>query len=223
MTITLGSADLKDVRLYHNNVPIGSGLETKREDDETPSGPGRISVPVRLVKGSNNFYAMATATGRAGSWDSRSDEVEIAYDGPSDPGKLHIIALGVGDYTTRKLKFADRDAERISEVLHARLDVAGKTPGMRIVRTNGDVSTEGVNKAFGELARAVKGRPQDTVVVFLAGHTGVFESLQFCLLLPSYRFPAGAPWWPRRETPSSPETRSGPRFPPDPATSCPMP
>jgi hypothetical protein len=146
------------------------------------------------VKGSNSFYAMATATGREGSWDSRSDEVEIAYDGPSDPGKLHILALGVGDYKTRKLKFADRDAERISEVLHERgLDVAGKAPGIRIVRTNGDVSTEGVTKAFGELAREVKGRPQDTVVVFLAGHTGVFESLQFCLLLPSYRFPAGAP------------------------------
>ena len=47
--------------------------------------------------------------------------------------------------------------------------------------------------AFTELGREVRGRPQDTVVLFLAGHTGVFDNERFCLLLPKYPFPADAP------------------------------
>ena len=39
----------------------------------------------------------------------------------------------------------------------------------------------------------MRNSPQDKVVVFLAGHTGVFNSNRFCLLLPNYPFPANAP------------------------------
>lgn len=187
VTVSLGSPTMKDVRLYQNNVPIASGLEAAGGNE------AKVSVPVRLVKGSNQFYAMATAPAGEGSFDSRSPEVVLPYEGPMEPGLLHVVALGVSDYQRRRLKFADHDAERLSQVLHERgLSNQGKG-GMRIVRTNTDVSTEGVTKAFTEVARAVKGRPQDTVVVFLAGHTGVMAADQFCLLLPSYPFAPEAP------------------------------
>ena len=43
-----------------------------------------------------------------------------------------VVALGVGAYERRELKYAGRDASRVSEVLHARgLDAAG-SPGVRI-------------------------------------------------------------------------------------------
>jgi WD40 repeat protein/uncharacterized caspase-like protein len=201
VTVSLGSPALRDVRLYQNNVPIASGLET------AGAGGAKVSVPVRLVKGTNQFYAMATAPAGEGSFDSRSPEVVLPYEGPMDPGLLHVVALGVSDYQRRRLKFADHDAERLSEVLHERgLRDQGKG-GMRIVRTNSDVTTEGVTKAFTQVARAVKGRPQDTVVVFLAGHTGVMASDQFCLLLPSYPFAPEAP--PRSPTRSAVVAREG--------------
>jgi WD40 repeat protein/uncharacterized caspase-like protein len=193
LTVILGSRDQKDIRLYHNNVPIKTGLESI-EAAAPATSLGRITVPVRLVKGINEFYAMATTTGRDGSFDSKSPEIRISYDGPSDPGQLHVIALGVGDYKRRRLQFADRDAELISGALHDRsAKIAGVPPGMRIVLPNGEATPEGVNKAFREVAERVKDRPQDTVVVFLAGHTGVFEAVQFCLLLPSFPFPAEEP------------------------------
>ena len=195
VTILLGGRGQKDVRLYHNDSPIGADLETEAlASPGATNQPGRIKVPVKLVKGSNRFYAMATTASQEGSFDSRSTAIELSYLGETDPGRLHVLALGVGDYNRRRLKFAEHDAERISEILHERgIDSTGKEKGLRIVRTNADVSTEDVNKAFRQLNKAVKGRPQDTVVVFLAGHTGVFENSQFCLLLPSYPFPKEAP------------------------------
>ena len=51
-----------------------------------------------------------------------------------------------------------------------------------------EVSRENVERVFDEIARRVEDRPQDTVVVFLAGHTDVFDPQRFCLLLPTYPF-----------------------------------
>ena len=49
------------------------------------------------------------------------------------------------------------------------------------------------SEAFADIARRVADRPQDTVVVFLAGHTGVFNPQRFCLLLPDFPFPENEP------------------------------
>jgi Caspase domain len=190
LTILLAPDGLADARLYHNGVAIGAGLEASAAPDAV-APPARVTVPVQLVKGRNRFYAMASYRGADRTFDSRSPEVEVDYAGSAEPGRLHVLALGVGDYARRRLKFAEHDAQRISEILHDRgLEVAGKR-GLRLVRTNADVSVEGVSADFRALAR--EARPEDTVVVFLAGHTGVFEAGQFCLLLPSFPFPAESP------------------------------
>ena len=185
LRISLGAADLRDVRLYHNGVPIPVGLE-----DTPPPLPERIDVRVRLLPGMNRFYAMA---GRDGAFDSRSQELEIPYEGAAEAGRLHVLALGVGNYEREKLNFARRDAERLSEVLHLRGLGRGQQRGKSVLLTDEQVNARNVSRAFTELAREVKDHPQDTVVLFLAGHTGVFENERFCLLLPRYPFPKEAP------------------------------
>jgi hypothetical protein len=185
LRVSLGSGDLRDVRLYHNGVPIPSGLE-----EAPPPLPERIEVPVRLVRGTNRFYAMA---GRDGAYDSRSDEVEVRYEGEEEAGRLHVIALGVGNYERERLAFAGRDAERLSQVLHERGLDAGRKPGKRHLLTDENVNARSVLQAFSDIAREVRGHPQDTVVLFLAGHTGVFDRERFCLLLRNYPFPEEAP------------------------------
>lgn len=59
-----------------------------------------------------------------------------------------------------------------------------------IVLVNEDVRKEEVDKKFQELRNRVRGRPEDTVVVFLAGHTDIRGGF-FCLLLPAAEMPAG--------------------------------
>jgi WD40 repeat protein len=185
LTISLGSPDLKDVRLYHNGIPVPSGQE-----DAQPPLPDQFTVPVRLLPGTNRFYAMAS---RDGTFDCRSSEVEIPFDGAVEPGRLHIIALGVGNYDREKLQFAKRDAERLSEVLHDKGLTRDQERGRSILLTDNQVNARKIADAFSEMSREVRERPQDTVVLFLAGHTGVFDNERFCLLLPKYPFPADAP------------------------------
>lgn len=185
LNISFGSPDLKDIRLYHNGIPIPSGME-----DIKPPLPDQFAVQVRLLPGTNRFYAMAS---RDGAFDSRSSDVEIAYEGKLEPGRLHIIALGVGNYDREKLQFAKRDAERLSEVLHTRGLTRDQQRGRSILLTDNQVNARNIADAFTQLGREVRGRPQDTVVLFLAGHTGVFDNERFCLLLPKYPFPVNAP------------------------------
>ena len=185
LNISFGSPDLKDIRLYHNGIPIPSGME-----DIKPPLPDQFAVQVRLLPGTNRFYAMAS---RDGAFDSRSSDVEIAYEGKLEPGRLHIIALGVGNYDREKLQFAKRDAERLSEVLHTRGLTRDQQRGRSILLTDNQVNARNIADAFTQLGREVRGRPQDTVVLFLAGHTGVFDNERFCLLLPKYPFPVDAP------------------------------
>ena len=185
LSVTLGAADWTDVALYHNDRPIATGLESAKKPF-----PEQFPVKTRLVKGTNRFHAMAS---REGAYSSISEPVEIEYEGPMEPGRLHVVALGVGAYQRRELKYAGRDASSISEVLHARgLDATG-SPGVRIFLPDKDVTPENIEDAFDQVAAEVENRPQDKVVVFLAGHTGVFDANRFCLLLPTFPFPADAP------------------------------
>ena len=187
LSVRLGAADLKDFRLYHNGIPIATSLEEK------PGPlPREFPVRVRLVMGDNRFYAMAS---RPGSYDSRSPEpdLQIPYVGKMEPGKVHVVSLGVGKYNRARLNFPALDAEQLSELLHQRgLDPQGKG-GLRIFRTDDQVNLDSVNQAFRQLEEEVRNRPQDTVVVFLAGHTGVFDKGSFRLLLPSFPLSKEAP------------------------------
>jgi hypothetical protein len=186
LTITLGAEDLKDVRLYHNDVLIPSGWG----DNEPHPEKLRFDVPVRLLPDRNRFYVMAS---KDGAFDSCSNVVDVDCAAPMERGQLHILALGVGGYEQRRLHYPGHDAERISAVLHARgVDAAGQR-GIRIVLPEAELNVDTVEAAFERIARRVLDRPQDTVVVFLAGHTGVFNPQRFCLLLPSFPFRPQAP------------------------------
>ena len=135
--------------------------------------------------------------------------------GPMEPGSLHILAVGVGAYPRRSVPYARRDAEQLGEVLQRSGLGAGGRRGIRIVLIDDAVTLENVERAFDEIARQVQGHPQDTVVVFLAGHTAVLGPQGFCLLLPSYPFPAEAPSLALARdlaADTRPETEADPRF-----------
>ena len=193
LRISLADASLANegLRLYQNGMPVQD-----RRDFRPLEGPGKYAyaVRVRLRSGPNRFYAMAS---RPNDVDARSDDVVIRYDGPETPGQFHILALGVKDYARNALRYASNDAVEIADHLH-KYGVEGlDRPGKKIVLTDDKVSEASVEKAFMDLRRAVKGRPEDTVVIFLAGHTDVLIDPsgreRFSLLLPSFPFPANAP------------------------------
>ena len=184
LTITLGAADFQDVRLYHNDVPIPITW------NQNGPRPMSLDVTVTLAPNRNRFYVMAS---RENVYDSCSKVVEVDYQAPMDPGQIHILALGVGAYERRRLKYPQRDAEQLGRLLYRRgVDKQGNR-GLSFSLPDAEVSRKSVQDAFDRIARYVEDRPQDTVVVFLAGHTGLLESQRFCLLLPTFPFPKDEP------------------------------
>ena len=129
---------------------------------------------------------------RPGSIDGRSPDVEVRYDGPENPPRLHVLALGISTYQRRALRYAHSDAEEIANFLHQRGIVANGEPGLRLVLTNHEVTENNVQQALLTLRDRVKGHPEDTVVIFLAGHTGIHDD-RFSLLLPTFPFPKNDP------------------------------
>jgi WD40 repeat protein len=181
--------DIQQLRVYQNGVPVQEATDLRRLDDK-----GHYGARVRLARGPNRFYAMA---GRPGDIDARSEDVVVTYDGPEPPSRLHVLALGVKEYARNALRFASLDAQQLAEHLH-RSGIEGvESPGQKIVLTDGDVSERSVQDAFTTLRREVKGRPEDVVVVFLAGHTDVLQDNagreRFSLLLTPFPFPESAP------------------------------
>jgi WD40 repeat protein/uncharacterized caspase-like protein len=184
LTITLREPELADVRLYQNGVPVQAYGDLERTSD-----PRRLLARVTLRPGANRFYAMAS---RPGAIDGRSEEVEVRLDRAEAPGQLHILALGVSTYRRRALRYADDDAQELAALLHRRsIELTGKE-GLCQVLVNEQVTVRNVENALLALRDRVRGRPEDTVVLFLAGHS-VVKGDRFSLLLPTYPFPEGDP------------------------------
>ncbi|MBX6315949.1 MAG: caspase family protein, partial [Isosphaeraceae bacterium] len=180
LTISLGESGLEDLRLYQNGTPVAVDLEAGRR---------RVEVPVRLRKGTNRFYAMATRPGSR-AFDGRSNVVEVRYEGDEAAGRVHGLALGVSRYRQEKrsLKFAASDAAELADFLRTHGVNAAREPGVWRVLADEEITEEAVDGAFREIRDQTAGRPEDTVVVFLAGHVDVLGG-RFSLLLSRFRFP----------------------------------
>ena len=186
LTVWSGDPSPGGLRLYQNGVPI------RAEGDFQPGEtPHFARTKVQLRKGENRLYAMAS---KPGSADGKSDEVVLRYDGPEPAGRLHTLALGISDYEKRALKYAHVDALGIADFLRRQGVQGADRPGERIVLVDQDVNMDKIEDAFRRLRDATRGRPEDTVVLFLAGHTDTDEAAnQFCLLLPRFPFEGNPP------------------------------
>jgi len=186
LSISLSEPGLADLRLYQNGVPVQSDPDFHREPAQQ-----RVTIHVRLRPGLNRFYAMAGRPGRA-DLEGRSEVVEVRYDGAEPAGRLHVLALGVSEYSPgdRALRFADQDALRLADFLK-KSGVRAAAPGLSIVLKNKQVSEAAIDEAFVAIREQVKERPEDTVVIFMAGHADMLNG-RFVLLLPTFRFRQGA-------------------------------
>lgn len=182
LTIRLGGSDYRDVRLYHDYVAV-----RWQDDFRHPSDRRLLRTTVRLHGGRNRFFAMA---GKAGAVDGRSGEVVVESPDSESPGRLHVLALGVGRYANRPLQFAAADARGLAGYLLEHPPGGSDRAGLRLILTDDDgpVTPDRVAEAFRQLREAVRNHPEDTLVVFLAGHSSTLAG-QFCMFLSGYRFP----------------------------------
>jgi WD40 repeat protein len=148
--------------LFHNGARLLAEGDT-RKDETTVVRRFRT----RLVEGDNKLEVRAAS--EDGSWESEPAELTLRYDRPLDKGILYVVAVGVSKYAddSLSLKFAADDARALVALFQRR----GQSLYRKVhplLLPDDRATRAGIREALDEIAR--KAQPQDTLVVFLAGH-----------------------------------------------------
>jgi WD40 repeat protein len=148
----------------------------------------RRSFTVALVEGDNRLEVKAASAD--GSWESEPASLTLRYERPLPKGELYLVAVGVSKHAQAglDLKFAAKDARAVADLFQRRGKALHKAVHVTAL-TDTKATRDGVAKAFA--AVKVRARPQDTLVVFLAGH-GTMVGQRYYFIPADFRRTAGA-------------------------------
>lgn len=161
-----------EVRLFHNGKLISGG--------ERGQGVAKISgtsvqrtFTAQLVEGENRFTAVALSQQRV---ESEAAELAVTLRGLTQEVDLHLLVIGINRYrnSALNLNYAEADAQGIASFFDS-------TQSKRLFRQvqvhrllNEQATLQGIKQAFDQIKS--QARPQDTVVIYLAGHGDVVEN-----------------------------------------------
>jgi uncharacterized protein YjiK len=129
----------------------------------------RQTFLVSLVPGANRFSAVASSGN--GAFESDPVELVVRYAGRAEKPRLFVLCVGINDYAeqTFALKYAANDARAVHDLFTERGKASGVYAEVRpTLLLNRAAGRDGIRKAFKALA--AEARPQDVLVVALAGH-----------------------------------------------------
>ena len=167
LQITLKAEDqdhgLHDIRLYHNGNFIDDHDAVEKIDKKT----GEIFKTYHLVllAGTNHFKAVALNKALI---ESEPAEVSVITDWQDPQPQLHILTVGISKYNNPRLNlhYSRRDAEEVGKIL-----LTKKNPLYSKINIHHLYDAEASRAAiYTQLAELEKLPPQDTVLIYLAGH-----------------------------------------------------
>ncbi len=137
----------------------------------------RFRVP--LVEGENSLEIWAASAD--GSWESEPACLIVRYTKPLPKPELYVVAVGVSQYAdpSYQLRHAATDAQTIAELFRERGPALYKDIH---VTTLLDKQATKPAVLSGIRGVAGKARPQDTLIVFLAGHGAMVDPDYYLLL-----------------------------------------
>lgn len=138
-----------DVRLYHNGHRV----------------PGKSPFRIKAVKGKNQLRASAFNADK--TVESEPDKLTFEVNVPDQKSTLYVFAAAVNDYPN-PLDFAVPDARSFSEAFQ---------PGLydkveKVVLLDKDATKESILAKL----QSIPCQPQDTLLVFLAGHGTIIDN-----------------------------------------------
>ena len=162
--VTDQGGGVKGPWLVHNGArilapgqPVTKGKTVKR------------SFTVAVVEGENQFRVFAAS--EDGSWESEPAAITLKYEQTIRKPELHLVAVGVNRYAegSINLQFAAADAGAMASVFKTRGPALYGRTGVHVTTLLDDKATkQGIQDALSEVAKQAK--PQDTFILFLAGH-----------------------------------------------------
>lgn len=153
---------VSDLSIYQNGSRV-LAPGAKAVDGKTV----RRTFRLVLVEGENRLRVHA-ASGD-GSWEAEPAEIVLRYEKPLPKSELYLLAIGISRYADAalNLQYAANDAKAMADLFTRRGKALYQTvhPTMLLDQ---DATRERIKDSLGEIGR--KTSPQDTLVVFLAGH-----------------------------------------------------
>jgi WD40 repeat protein len=156
-------AGIRGPWLKHNGARVLAPEEAK---EASPTITRRFSVS--LSPGENRLEVGASSVD--GGADSEPAVLTLRYEKEVPKPDLYVLAVGISEHADKSytLKFAAADARAIEEVFKVRGPRLYREPVHVKTLLNAAATREAIGKAFEDIA--AKARPEDTFVVYLAGH-----------------------------------------------------
>lgn len=159
---------LSEVRLYHNGKAVAPGRVANTRSETRDGQPVReVTYTVDLIGGVNSLRAVAIGANRI---ESVPSEASVAVPPPPAAPRptLHLAVIGINQYASPalELNFAVADARGLSGWAKQR---AKPLFGSVVLHElyDREATRAGIRSLFAALAAT---RPEDTVVVYFAGH-----------------------------------------------------
>jgi WD40 repeat protein len=148
--------------LVHNGITIRTPGRSERRGTSL-----RRTFQLQLAPGENVIQVQAASAD--GSWKSESATLTLRYEKPAERVNLYLLSVGVSRYadSSLNLKYAAADAKAIATLFGARGKGLFREVRPRTL-TDSDGTRDNIRKAV--QAIAAEARPEDVLVVFLAGH-----------------------------------------------------
>jgi hypothetical protein len=129
----------------------------------------RQSLTAALVEGDNRFEVRAASSD--GSWESEPATLVVKYAKPLARPAAHLVSIGVNEYRhdSMNLKFAAPDAVSIAGLFEAKGPALYGKEHVHVTKLlDSQCTRQGIETTLQDVAK--KANPQDTLVVYLAGH-----------------------------------------------------
>ena len=148
--------------IYQNGARVLAPGQTQQEGNTV-----HRTFEVSLIEGYNHLRVAAASAD--GSWEAEPVEIVLTYEEPLDKSELHVLTVGASRYADANLNldYAARDARAVAELFRQRGNAL--YAGVHVTEVVDEQATrKGIKQALKEVTAVTK--PQDTLVVFLAGH-----------------------------------------------------
>ena len=171
---------IDEIRLYHNGkLVVGGGATRTVPAEEKQQDLILRDLRVELVPGDNQLRVVALSTGRV---ESEPREINVRYDGPQRESTLHVVAVGINEYKNPeyRLNYGVTDAEAISGFFSDTDNGQRQRRLYKSVKAKRLMDDKATKRAIVRRLKALaKAEPQDTVVLYLAGHGDTFDGEWF--------------------------------------------
>jgi hypothetical protein len=169
MSATNRGGGIGDMMLFHNGRRVAESARTALAEDNS-STRRSVTFKVPMIIGDNRFEGVATSNRGI---ESVPVGVVRRLDGQPRRGVLHILTIGINNYRNGvdPLVYAVPDARAIADrVASAAGRLYEKVEISSVLDTSATV--RGIEDAFRRLRLS---RPEDTVVIYMAGHGQTFD------------------------------------------------